>query len=59
MSWDLRLAPALVRAARDTADVAVGHHPTMVRALAEGCWWATPSEKEGAAGTYKKGVFGH
>jgi hypothetical protein len=32
---------AQLRAARDVAVLAVRHHPTMVRALAEGCWAAT------------------
>ncbi|MFE2914792.1 hypothetical protein [Kitasatospora indigofera] len=32
---------AELRAARDDAVVAVRRHPTMVRALAEGCWAAT------------------
>ncbi|WP_266328919.1 hypothetical protein [Kitasatospora sp. NBC_00240] len=32
---------AELRAVRDAAVVAVRRHPTMVRALAEGCWAAT------------------
>ncbi|MCX5215638.1 hypothetical protein OG689_41525 [Kitasatospora sp. NBC_00240] len=32
---------AELRAARDAAVLAVRRHPTMVRALAEGCWAAT------------------
>jgi hypothetical protein len=32
---------AELRAARDVAVLAVRHHPTMVRVLAEGCWAAT------------------
>ncbi|MFD7989361.1 hypothetical protein ACFV4M_39135 [Kitasatospora indigofera] len=42
-SWEPEQRERLVelRAARDAAVLAVRRHPTMVRALAEGCWAAT------------------